>query len=71
MLSTFTHRSMDLAAIPVVFKPGTDLATLNYIANHIIKTDRVNKEFVADHTTFMRGATDIGYGLRPDDGTTR
>ncbi len=67
VLSTFTHRSMDLADIPVVFKPGTDLAILNYIANHIIKTDRVNKEFVADHTTFMRGTTDIGYGLRPDD----
>ena len=67
VLSTFTHRSMDLADIPIVFKPGTDLAILNYIANHIIKTDRVNKEFVADHTTFMRGTTDIGYGLRPDD----
>ena len=67
VLSTFTHRSMDLADIPIVFKPGTDLAILNYIANHIIKTDRVNKKFVEDHTTFMRGATDIGYGLRPDD----
>src|SRR5690348_209871 len=67
VLSTFTHRSMDLADIPVIFKPGTDLAILNYIANHIIKTGRVNKQFVDDHTTFMRGTTDIGYGLRPDD----
>ena len=67
VLSTFTHRSMDLADIPIVFKPGTDLAILNYIANHIIKTDRVNKKFVEAHTTFMRGTTDIGYGLRPDD----
>ena len=38
VLSTFTHRSMDLADIPIIFKPGTDLAILNYIANHIIKT---------------------------------
>ena len=67
VLSTFTHRSMDLADIPMVFKPGTDLAILNYIANHIIKTNRVNEKFVTDHTTFMRGATDIGYGLRPED----
>ena len=67
VLSTFTHRSMDLADIPIVFKPGTDLAILNYIANHIIETGRVNTKFVEDHTTFMRGATDIGYGLRPDD----
>ena len=46
VLSTFTHRSMDLADIPMVFKPGTDLAILNYIANHIIQTGRVNEEFV-------------------------
>jgi len=67
VLSTFTHRSMDLADIPVVFKPGTDLAILNYIANHIIQTGRVNEAFVRDHAVFMRGQTDIGYGLRPDN----
>ncbi|MGO4832699.1 molybdopterin-dependent oxidoreductase, partial [Rhizobiaceae sp. 2RAB30] len=67
VLSTFTHRSMDLADIPVVFKPGTDLAILNYIANHIIATGRVNEDFVKNHTVFMRGETDIGYGLRPED----
>ena len=66
VLSTFTHRSMDLADIPMVFKPGTDLAILNYIANHIIQTGRVNEEFVSKHTTFMKGETDIGYGLRDD-----
>ena len=42
------------------------LAILNFIANHIIQTGRVNEAFVRDHTTFMRGATDIGYGLRPE-----
>ena len=67
VLSTFTHRSSDLADIPIVFKPGTDLAILNYIANHIITTGRVNKDFVRDHAAFVRGATEIGYGLRDDD----
>ncbi len=67
VLSTFTHRSMDLADIPVVFRPGTDLAILNYIANHIIRTGRVNEAFVRDHAVFARGQTDIGYGLRPDN----
>jgi len=66
VLSTFTHRSMDLADIPVVFRPGSDLAILNYIANHIIQTGRVNEDFVTRHTSFMRGASDIGYGLRPE-----
>lgn len=66
VLSTFEHRSFDLADIGMVFKPQTDLAILNAIANHIIKTGRVNKEFVAKHAVFKRGQTDIGYGLRPE-----
>jgi nitrate reductase NapA len=67
VLSTFTHRSFDLADIPVIFKPQTDLAILNYIANHIIRTNKVNKDFVNKHTVFKEGVTDIGYGLRPDN----
>ena len=66
VLSTFEHRSFDLADIGMVFKPQTDLYLLNAIANHIIKTGRVNKDFVAAHTIFRRGQTDIGYGLRPE-----
>jgi nitrate reductase NapA len=66
VLSVFEHRSFDLADIPIVFKPQSDLAILNFIANHIISTGRVNQDFVAKHTTFKRGTTDIGYGLRPD-----
>lgn len=67
VLSTFEHRSFELADIPMVFTPQTDLAILNYIANHIIQTGRVNKDFVNKHTTFVKGRTDIGYGLRPDN----
>ena len=66
VLSTFEHRSFDLADIPIVFTPQTDLAILNYIARHIIKTGRVNQDFVDKHTIFRRGNTDIGYGLRPE-----
>jgi anaerobic selenocysteine-containing dehydrogenase len=54
------------ADIPLVFKPQTDLIILNAIANHIITTNRVNKEFVTKHTVFKQGQTDIGYGLRPE-----
>lgn len=67
VLSTYEHRCFDLADIPMVFKPQTDLVILNYIANHIISTDRVNTDFVNKHTIFRRGNTDIGYGLRPED----
>ncbi|HUD41013.1 MAG TPA: periplasmic nitrate reductase subunit alpha [Dokdonella sp.] len=66
VLSTFEHRSFDLADIPIIFKPQTDLAILNYIANHIIQSGRVNEAFVGEHVRFKRGNDDIGYGLRPD-----
>jgi nitrate reductase NapA len=65
VLSTYEHRSFDLADIPMVFQPQTDLAILNYIANYIIKNGKVNQEFIKKHVNFKQGETDIGYGLRP------
>ncbi|HGJ8975443.1 TPA: nitrate reductase catalytic subunit NapA [Pseudomonas aeruginosa] len=67
VLSTFEHRSFELADLPMVFKPQTDLIILNYIANHIIESGAVNRDFVERHVRFAHGAEDIGYGLRPDD----
>lgn len=67
VLSTFEHRSFDLADIPMVMSPNADVVILNYIANHIIQTDRVNRDFVDRHTNFVRAVDDIGYGLRDDD----
>jgi len=66
VLSTFEHRSYELADIELTFTPQTDLAILNFIAHHIISTGRVNKDFVTKHTSFRRGNADIGYGLRPE-----
>lgn len=66
VLSTFTQRSCELADNELIFKPQTDLAILNYIANYIIQNNAVNKEFVAKHVGFFKGVTDIGYGLRPN-----
>ena len=66
VMSTFENRSFELADIPIVFTPQTDLAILNYIARHIIRSQRVNKDFVRRHVNFRRGNRDIGYGLRPE-----
>jgi len=66
VLSVFEHRSFDLADLPIIFQPQTDLAILNYIANYIIRTNRVNRDFVDRHTAFRTGAVDIGYGLRAE-----
>ncbi|MEJ2062071.1 MAG: molybdopterin-dependent oxidoreductase [Reinekea sp.] len=65
VLSTYQHRSFDLADVPMVFKPQTDLIIANAIANYIIQNNRVNKDFVSKHVNFRKGMTDIGYGLRP------
>ena len=54
VLSTFKHRCFDLADNGMVFTPQTDLAILNYIARHIIKTGRVNEDFVANMSTFVK-----------------
>ena len=66
VLSTYTHRSFDLADMGVIFNPQSDLAIANYIANYIIQNDAVNWDFVNKHTNFVKGTTDIGYGLRPE-----
>ena len=66
VLSTFRHRSFDLADIPIVFTPQADLYILNYIANYIIEKGAVDEAFVADFVNFKHGNENIGYGLRPE-----
>ncbi|MBK7135828.1 MAG: nitrate reductase catalytic subunit NapA [Rhodocyclales bacterium] len=66
VLSTFTHRSCEVADAELIFKPQTDLAILNYICNYIIQNNAVNEAFVAKNVNFHKGVTDIGYGLRPN-----
>ncbi len=67
VLSTYYHRSFELADEGYIFEPQTDLVIANYIANYIIENDAVNWDFVNKHTNFKQTATDIGYGLRDDD----
>ncbi|WP_163933527.1 periplasmic nitrate reductase subunit alpha [Paraferrimonas sp. SM1919] len=66
VLSTYYHRSFELADHGYIFKPQTDLAIANFIANYIIENDAVNWDFVNKHTHFKQATTDIGYGLRDE-----
>ena len=52
VLSTFEHRSYDLADLALTFQPQSDLAILNYIANYIIQNKAVNRDFVSKHVAF-------------------
>jgi nitrate reductase NapA len=67
VLSTYYHRSFELADHGYIFTPQSDLAIANFIANYIIENDAVNWDFVNKHTNFTQADTDIGYGLRDDD----
>ena len=67
VLSTYYHRSFELADRGMIFHPQSDLAIANFIANYIIQNDAVNWDFVNKHTHFKQATTDIGYGLRDDD----
>lgn len=67
VLSTYYHRSFELADRGMVFHPQSDLAIANFIANYIIQNDAVNWDFVNKHTHFKQATTDIGYGLRDDN----
>ena len=60
------QRWVACALVAVVILAVGVVYLLNAIANHIIKTGRVNRDFVGRHTVFKRGQTDIGYGLRPE-----
>ena len=66
VLSTFEHRSFELADNGMIFSPQTDLAILNYLCNHIIQSGKVNLEFVKRNVNFKKGEGDIGFGLRPN-----
>ncbi|RTR28247.1 nitrate reductase catalytic subunit NapA [Shewanella atlantica] len=66
VLSTYYHRSFELADKGFIFKPQSDLAIANFIANYIIENDAVNWDFVNKHTHFKQATTDIGYGLRDE-----
>ena len=67
VLSTFEHRSFELADNPIVFHPQTDLVIGNYIANYIIQNKAYNQKFIDAHCNFKKTPTDIGYGLRDSD----
>ncbi len=68
VLSTFRHRTMDLADIDIIFRPNTDLAIFNYIAREIIYNhpEAIDKDFVDKYCVFATGYVDIGYGMRED-----
>lgn len=62
-LTTISNRSSRMATREIIFKPQSDLAIANGIANLLIKKGLINEQFLKKYVLFKRGKEDIGYGL--------
>ncbi|MEA2110825.1 MAG: nitrate reductase catalytic subunit NapA [Campylobacterota bacterium] len=65
-ISTYRHRTSDLADIEIIFSPNTDLALWNYIAREIVYNhpEAIDWEFVKNHMIFCASPVNMGYGMR-------
>lgn len=68
-MSTYKHRTSDLADIEIIFTPNTDLAIWNYIAHEIVfnHPESIDWDFVNKNMIFAAGPVNIGYGLRREN----
>ena len=62
-LGTRETRTSDEADEFLMFKPQTDLAILNAVANYIVSNDLHDKSFVSKHTTIKMSQVEPGYGI--------
>jgi len=65
-ISTYRHRTSDLADMEIIFSPSTDLAIWNYIAREIVYNhpEVIDWDFVNKHMVFAAANPNIGYGMR-------
>lgn len=68
-ISTYRHRTSDLADMEIIFTPNTDLAMWNYIAREIVynNPESIDWDFVNKHMVFASQPVNIGYGMRRSD----
>lgn len=67
-ISTYRHRTSDLADEEIIFTPNTDLALWNYIAREIVYNhpEAIDWDFVKRHIVFAASPVNMGYGMRRD-----
>jgi nitrate reductase NapA len=65
-ISTYRHRTSDLADMEIIFSPSTDLALWNYIAREIVYNhpEAIDWDFVKKHMVFAASPVNMGYGMR-------
>ncbi len=65
-ISTYRHRTSDLADTEIIFSPNTDLALWNYIAHEIVYNhpEAIDWDFIKKHIVFAASPVNMGYGMR-------
>ena len=65
-LSTYRHRTSDIADTEIIFKPNSDLALWNFIAREIVynNPEAIDWDFVKEHIVFAASPVNMGYGMR-------
>ncbi|MFA9373191.1 MAG: nitrate reductase catalytic subunit NapA [Poseidonibacter sp.] len=68
-LSTYRHRTSDIADTEIIFKPNSDLALWNYIAREIVynNPEAIDWKFIKEHIIFAASPVNMGYGMRRSD----
>ncbi len=62
-LGTLRTRTSVSADKVLMFKPNTDLAIANCIANYLVQSGKYDAKFVADHLQFKQGTENIGNSI--------
>ncbi|MDR0501355.1 MAG: molybdopterin-dependent oxidoreductase [Coriobacteriales bacterium] len=62
-LGTITTKTSKSANKVLIFKPGTDLAIANYIANYLVSNNLYDADFVKDHLQFKAGQENLSDAL--------
>lgn len=60
-LTTRWSRTSETADLVMVFRPQSDLAIANSIANYLISNDLYDKKFVEEHVQFKAGTENLGH----------
>ena len=65
-LSTYRHRTSDIADTEIIFKPNSDLALWNYIAREIVfnHPESIDWDFIKQNIIFAASPVNLGYGMR-------
>ncbi|WP_043929698.1 nitrate reductase catalytic subunit NapA [Bacillus sp. EB01] len=65
-LTTRVSRTSETADVKMVFRPQTDLAIANAIANYLVLNDKYDKKFTKEHLQFKAGTENLGHSFKDD-----